>query len=62
LATGRDEGARIADDVIGSERQHQSCAKAAPSAIAGPESRRIGSSSTSASAPVSASCYSTMKR
>ena len=31
-------------------------------AIAGPESRRIGSSSTSASRPISASCSSTMKR
>ena len=31
-------------------------------AIAGPESRRISSSSTSASSPISASCSSTMKR
>ena len=31
-------------------------------AIAGPESRRIGSSKTSASSPISASCSSTMKR
>src|ERR1700716_151945 len=30
--------------------------------MAGPESRRIGSSSTSASSPISASCSSTMKR
>ena len=38
------------------------CANAAPAAIAGPESRRIGSSRTSASIPISASCSSTMKR
>ena len=38
------------------------CAKAAAAAIAGPESRRAGSSSTSASMPISASCSSTMKR
>src|SRR4051794_16473858 len=38
------------------------CANAAPAAIAGPESRRIGSSSTSASMPISPSCSSTMKR
>ena len=40
----------------------RACAKAAPAAIAGPESRRIGSSNTSASRPISASCSSTMKR
>src|SRR5580700_10260864 len=38
------------------------CAKTDPAAIAGPESRRIGSSSTSASSPISTSCSSTMKR
>ena len=35
---------------------------AAPAAIAGPESRLTGSSSTSASMPISASCSRTMKR
>src|ERR1700694_1236456 len=40
----------------------RTCAKTAPADIAGPESRRIGSSKTSASSPISASCSSTMNR
>jgi len=67
LTAGGDKRIGIADDVIGGERQYHGILvahlrKCRAAAMAGPESRRIGSSSTSASSPISASCSSTMKR
>jgi hypothetical protein len=62
LAARGNERLLVADHVIGSKRQHDRVrvarprAKAAPAAIVGPESRRISSSSTPASRPISASC------
>ena len=59
---------RLAHDVIGREHQHavasgsRRAASAAATATAGPESRRAGSSTMSASMPSSRSCSATMKR
>jgi hypothetical protein len=58
------ECAWIGDDVIGGKRDDDGAIiarqrVASPAAIAGPESRRAGSSRTSASAPMAASCSAT---
>ena len=59
---------RLANDVIGCQHQHQGIARrvraasTAATATAGPESRRMGSSTMSASMPHSRSCSATTKR
>ncbi len=65
LAAGQAGGAECVDvenDVVGGERQHHGVrdrgwlATAVAAAIAGPESRRIGSITTVASTPTSSAC------
>src|SRR5665213_950953 len=62
-----DKGIGVAHHMIGGSARtiaslSRDCANTAPADIGGPESRRIGSSSTSALSPISANCSSTMNR
>ena len=60
--TGGAEFRHVENDVVGGEREHHGVAgralsaTAVAAAIAGPESRRIGSITTVASTPISSAC------